>query len=134
MLMANNNAKTISILVVDDDQSARGLLTTILRTLKCGEIHVAHNGDEALLLCRTIKVDIIFLDIEMPGRDGFNTLEHILGVRPGQFVVMVSAHSTLENVDRSLALGGKGFIVKPYTIAKVSDILDRYKSGAGHMV
>lgn len=124
----NGAMNKLSILVVDDDVSARGLLTTILRTLKCEGVYAVPNGDEALLMCKTINVDIVFLDIEMPGKDGFETLEQILMFKPDQHVVMVSAHSTVENIDKSLALGGSGFVVKPYTIAKVSDILKRYQS------
>jgi response regulator of citrate/malate metabolism len=69
---------------------------------------------------------MLFVDIEMPGINGFETLKAILQDSPDQYIVMISAHSTLENVKKAIEYGARGFIVKPYTGAKVRDILEKY--------
>jgi two-component system chemotaxis response regulator CheY len=118
--------KRISTVIVDDDAYARDLLGSILRGLECNVDHSVSSGEEAISKCCRTRVDILFLDIEMPGLNGFETLEEILQGNPDQYVVMISAHSTLDNVKKAIGLGAKGFIVKPYTGAKVRDVLDKY--------
>jgi two-component system chemotaxis response regulator CheY len=117
----------ISAVLVDDDGYARDLLGSILREFGCKVHHALSNGAEAVRKCSKNHPDILFLDIEMPGMDGFSTLEKILLSNPKQYVVMISAHSTLDNVKKAVELGARGFIVKPYTSAKVSDIVEKFR-------
>lgn len=119
--------KPLSTILVDDDGWARDLLTSILRELGCNVLDALSGGEAAIRACKRRRVDILFLDIEMPGINGFETLEKILQDRPEQYVIMVSAHSTLDNVKKAIDLGASGFIVKPYTSAKVGDLLEKYK-------
>ena len=119
--------KRLSTLLVDDDGYARDLLGSILRELGCTVEHAVSSGEEAIRKCGKTRVDVMFLDIEMPGMNGFDTLQKMLTERPGQYVVMISAHSTLDNVKKAMELGARGFIVKPYTGAKVRDVLEKYR-------
>lgn len=119
--------KRLSTLLVDDDGYARDLLGSILRELECTVDHAVSSGEEAIRKCKKIRVDILFLDIEMPGINGFETMEKVLEGRPDQYVIMISAHSTLDNVKKAMELGARGFIVKPYTGAKVRDALEKYR-------
>ncbi|MGR9052204.1 MAG: response regulator [Gammaproteobacteria bacterium] len=119
--------KTISALIVDDNTAARKLLRSVLAGLgRRIMVFEAAGGPDALHQVKTGLYDIIFLDIEMPGMDGFEVLQEILAEVPEQFVVIVSANATIENVKKSVSLGGKGFIAKPYTIAKVTGVIDKY--------
>jgi two-component system chemotaxis response regulator CheY len=116
-----------SALIIDDEPVARELLRSVLRNnLNWYRIEVAHDGDSGAQKCAALKPSIVFIDIEMPGSSGFDTLQKILADNPQQYAVMVSAHSTLDNVKKSLQMGAKGFIVKPYTIAKVKDVTDKF--------
>lgn len=118
--------KRISTLLVDDDAYARGLLGSILRELGCTVDETVSSGEEAVRTCRKSRFDILFVDIEMPGINGFETLKTILQDSPDQYIVMISAHSTLENVKKAIEYGARGFVVKPYTGAKVRDVLENY--------
>lgn len=128
---ANKTAKPLSMLVVDDDPSSRDLLGAILRRKFNVTVHVAHDGPEAMLKCRELTLDIVWLDIDMPGKDGLETLEVILRNNAEQFVVMVSAHGTMDYVRKAISNGARGFIVKPYTMSKVQDAVHHYLDG-GH--
>lgn len=119
--------KRLSTLLVDDDGYARDLLSSILREFDCTVEHAVSSGEEAIRKGAKSRADILFLDIEMPGMDGFETLQRILAVRPDQYVVMISAHSTLDNVKKAMELGARGFVVKPYTSAKVRDVLEKFR-------
>jgi two-component system chemotaxis response regulator CheY len=62
----------------------------------------------------------------MPGMDGLQALGEMLTDNPAAFIVIDSAESTAKNVRAALKLGAKGFIVKPFNMQKVRDILDKY--------
>lgn len=107
--------------------STRAMLGAILRRLGCDPIYTATDGIEAILKCMEVNPDIVLMDIDMPGKDGFEALASIQASSPQTFVAMVSAHGTIDYVKRSMELGANGFIVKPYNIAKVSDVLEKFR-------
>lgn len=118
---------SISALIVDDNMAARKLLRSVLMGLGRRIITFeAGSGHDAIRQINLGLYDIIFLDVEMPDMNGFEVMKEILVEIPDQFVVIVSANATIDNVKTTVALGGKGFIAKPYTIAKVKGIIDKY--------
>lgn len=107
-----------SILIVDDEQSIRDSLSGILqdegyRTL------TAASGDEALLKLAEERVEIILLDIWMPGLDGLETLARIRESYPEQLVLMMSGHGTIETAVKATKLGAHDFIEKPLSLEKL---------------
>ena len=122
---------TITSLIVDDDVSTRGMLSTILRQLGCSRIQTAANGVDAILKCIEMQPDVVWLDIDMPGKDGFETLQSLRMSQPAMFIAMVSGHSTMEYVKRSIELQANGFIAKPFTMAKVQGIIEKFQRETG---
>ena len=59
----------------------------------------------------------------MPKKNGLEALDEILIINPQAFVVMISANSTIENVQAALKGGAKGFVVKPLNTARIKAIL-----------
>lgn len=116
-----------SFLIVDDVATIRDFLRQTLTHLGASEIYEASSGEEALSCFHTNYPDIIFLDIELPKANGHEILKQIRAIKSNAFVVMVSAHSSAENVKTSLGLGASGFIVKPFTAQKIRSVLKRYK-------
>lgn len=101
------------ILIVDDDKSAILELGSLLK--KLGEVHTATTGEEALSKVEQIKPDIIILDIEMPGLDGFEVCQQ-LRKNPATRdigIIFITAHTQLDNQLASLELGAVDFIAKP---------------------
>jgi len=118
--------KLPKVLIVDDVAVARDLMRAMLRSLNVTQIFDASNGIDAIALFRRERPDIVFLDIRMPGMDGLQALGEMLTDNPAAFIVIDSAESTAKNVRAALELGAKGFIVKPFNMQKVRDILDKY--------
>ncbi len=119
--------KAISVLIVDDNIAARKLLRSVLVSLnRHFVVYEAEQGAEAMRLNKTNIYDIIFLDIEMPGMNGFEVLCAVLKEIPDQFIVMVSANATIVNVKKTIELGGQGFIAKPFNTTKVGGAIDKY--------
>ena len=119
--------RPLTVLVVDDARSERVLLRHALTDLH-RRLTILEAGDhaEALALFQKRAIDIVFLDIRMPGIGGIELLQDILELDPGAFVVMVSHFSTREHVVRALRLGAADFVVKPFSYAKLAEIFARY--------
>jgi len=69
----------ISALIVDDEQPARDELAYLLRNFP--EVHIVgqgKNGVEAVSLVRELNPDLVFLDVQMPGLDGFGVIKRLL--------------------------------------------------------
>lgn len=109
------------ILIVDDDPSSLLELSESLEEL--GQIHTATSGQQALELIVELRPDLVMLDIEMPGMNGFEVCQQIRDDPESCdiAVVFVTAHSHQENEIASLSLGGIDFISKPvdYEVCKL---------------
>lgn len=122
------NMDSLSYLVVDDVSSVREFLRQSLIHLGVSgdNISEAATGEKALELYRNQIPDIVFLDIELPDLGGHEVLKQIKSIKSNAFVVMVSAHSTVENVKEAISSGASGFIVKPFSPQKITTILNKY--------
>lgn len=116
----------IKVLLADDIAAMRGILKKALRPYGLTNIEEASNGEDALEKYRRHGHDLVMLDINMPMKNGIEVLRAIKAVSPGSFVVLVSADSTADNLRTALACGVNGFIVKPYSTAKIDGIIKRF--------
>lgn len=85
-----------------------------LRKEKSYEVKSATNGEACLKIIRESPIDLVLLDIQMPGIDGIETLRRIREEVPRIPVVMMSAHGTIEKAVQSMKLGAYDFITKPF--------------------
>jgi CheY-like chemotaxis protein len=115
------------MLLADDEPGTRNLLASILRSETYGEIVHAGDGQHALNLLRQAPgFDIAFLDIDMPGLTGIEVMRQCAPLLPQCRWVIVTANSALENVMAALNGGADGFVVKPYNMKKIQDILAKF--------
>ena len=112
------------VLVVDDNQDIREL---VMHILDADGFHVfsAENGEGALAILRSNAVDLILLDVMMPGTSG---LEVLAEIRTGSLkrlrevpVIMITAMSTTDDIDKALAIGANSYIVKPFRGALIRE-------------
>ena len=103
-----------SVLIVDDSRTMRKMLAGALSEVGIDVAGNAGNGIEALELLKTVKPDLITLDITMPEMDGLEALRKIKDQYPDQKVLMVSAAGQKEKVLEALKLGALDFIQKPF--------------------
>lgn len=108
----------LRVLVVDDSALNRDEL---LLALGCCEgvkvVGTAKDGSQALRMAAELRPDVITLDLEMPGLNGFDFLRLLPGVWPAP-VIVVSGHSSRRGVLRALELGAIDFVQKPKTGAE----------------
>jgi CheY-like chemotaxis protein len=109
------------ILVVDNEEADRQLLVDLLQP-QGFEIHQACSGEDALAQLATLKPDAIFMDLAMPGIDGWQTIARIreqqLSDAP---LAVVSANAFDRGLDNEVHLPPEDFLVKP---VRVADLLD----------
>ncbi len=110
--------KKIKVLVVDDTVVYRKAVSDILSEMPGVEVvGVAHNGKIAMSKVRTLKPDLLTLDIEMPEMNGIEVLEALQKEAPNTSAIMVSTLTTEggEMTMKALELGAFDFILKPST-------------------
>lgn len=116
------------VLIVDDYQPMRSLLSTMLRQMGFERVDQAHNARSALDSFRSRKQTLVFLDISMPDMTGLDVLRQLRELEGGDqaFVIMQTGDATRENVLEAKALGVAGFIAKPYNMQKVKELVGGY--------
>lgn len=112
-------------LVVDDSRVAHVLLNKLLKERSI-EVDWVGSGNEALGYLKSQKSDIVFIDVMMPGMDGFETADTItkdptIYAPP---IIMCSANATDEDQENATKCGAKAFLSKPYTPDELDQILD----------
>jgi len=101
------------ILIVDDEQSMRELLSILLR--KEGyEVVTAENGANALKAVQREIFDLVITDLKMPQLDGMALLTAVKDVSPDTIVIIITAFGTTEGAERARDLGAYDYIGKPF--------------------
>jgi CheY-like chemotaxis protein len=111
----------IRLLAVDDDLiSRRAVASSLRKAFKPPDL--AANGEAALAQISTIQYDVIFLDILMPGLDGFELLSRIRQQELNRLtpVVFVTSQSDFETRERSGLCGAEGLITKPFLAFEIT--------------
>lgn len=118
-----------TVLLVDDEQAF--VATMSKRLTKRGlTVHTANSGPEALdLLARRDDIDVVVLDVKMPGMDGIEVLGAIKAGYPLVEVVMLTGHGTIEDAIEGMKRGARDYLTKPCDLdvlmAKISESKDR---------
>ncbi|MDR2503870.1 MAG: sigma-54-dependent Fis family transcriptional regulator, partial [Deltaproteobacteria bacterium] len=106
-----------NILIVDDEETIRFSLRGILEDEGYAVLE-APSGEEGLELIRHNEIDLVFLDIWLPGLDGLQVLERIRDDYPHMPVLMISGHATIDHAVSALKKGAYDFIEKPLSLEK----------------
>jgi DNA-binding NarL/FixJ family response regulator len=105
--------KTIKTLLADDHTIVREGLRALLLADKAIEVvGEAHNGREAVEMTEALKPDVVVMDIAMPLLNGLEATRQILAKHPAIKVLILSAHSDDAYIDRVIAVGAVGFLIK----------------------
>jgi two-component system nitrogen regulation response regulator NtrX len=106
------------ILVIDDEAAIRDSMKMILE-YEGYDFLGAGTGDDGIALAESDPVDMVFLDIKMPGMDGLETLGRLKKAAPDLPVVMISGHGTVSTAVEATKLGAFDFIEKPLATERI---------------
>jgi len=111
------------VLVVDDEPQLRDIACLMLRSMGY-TVDTVSSGELALEFMTEKRVDMLVLDMQMdPGMNGHQTYKEILKLHPGQKAVIASGYSNGEDILAARRLGVCGFIQKPYSMTKLSQVI-----------
>ena len=120
--LKENDSLQKTILVVDDDYMNIRMIELIMKGDPMYKIISATNGKEALKLLDEVSVDLIILDVEMPGMDGFETFSHIRK-RHSIPVVFMTGNKDIETIHKATKLGIDDYISKPFVPLALKEII-----------
>jgi DNA-binding NtrC family response regulator len=111
------------IMLVDDEEDFVEMLS--LRLKETGEnVLTAHSGSQCLDVLDKSEIDVLILDIKMPGMDGIETLKEIKTRYPLIEVIMLTGHGTIETAIEGMKLGAFDFLLKP---TDFDDLVDKLR-------
>ena len=116
----------VNILVIDDEQIMREGCSRILS--KDGLVVIcAENGNRGLeeIKGRPENIDVILLDLMMPGMSGMEVLDHIRTIDPNLLVIVITGYATVESAVEAMKKGAYDFIPKPFTPDQLRIIVRR---------
>ena len=116
---------TIRTIIVDDEKLAiQGLMLRLQKFPDVEIIDTCNNGREAIRKIKTEKPDLVFLDIQMPGFDGFSVVKGVMEIEP-PLIVFVTAYQ--EHAVRAFEANAVNYLMKPVDEDKLADTLERVR-------
>ena len=109
---------TPKIMIVDDDKNLRRTLQVILEDQGLDVIS-AEDGFEAIKMASENQIDLILMDMRMPGMDGVEAFSEIRQILPDCTVVMITGHATEDQIQYALSKGVKTCLSKPLSIEQL---------------
>lgn len=113
-----------NVLVVDDNDDVRDLVVLFL---SADGFHVfsASNGEDALAILKNNPINLVLLDVMMPGKSGIEVLAEIRthsnkAIREIP-VMMITAKSSTEDIDAALAAGASSYVIKPFRATTIRE-------------
>jgi diguanylate cyclase (GGDEF)-like protein len=118
----------LRVLVVEDNRTNQQVAKGMLQRLKCLP-DIAVSGEEALQKLPTRKYDLILMDVQMPGMDGYETTRAIREKEagPGRVpIIAMTANSAADDIERALESGMDDFLAKPFRLDTLRSLLQRW--------
>jgi DNA-binding NtrC family response regulator len=117
-------SKEASVLIVDDEQHIRKIMSIMLgkRNYACS---LAASGEEALALVEKQSFDAVFTDLKMPGLDGLELLARLKKMDPDLVVIVVTAFASMETAILAMKAGAYDYIAKPFNEEEIILVLEK---------
>lgn len=126
--------KPIRVLLADDHTLIRAGICALLERMEGVEVvGEAVDGRQALKLIQELTPDVVLLDLQMPGRSGFEVLEETTRRFPNVKIVVLSVHDTEEYALRALKSGAAGYLPKSAASAELELAIDRVIRGEQYL-
>ena len=112
-----------SILIVDDEMGPRESLKMILNPYY--NVHTAERGMQAVEMLKQIPVDLVTVDLKMPGFSGINVLEKVKQHDPDIEAIIITGYGSLDTAIEGLRLGAFDYISKPFDVNHILSLVRR---------
>jgi excisionase family DNA binding protein len=113
-----------TVLVVDDDESVREMLSSSL-SAAAYEVVTAADGSTALAALQQTPCDLLMADLKMPGMDGMTLIREARKRSPALPVVIVTGLPSEASAIEAIDIGVSGYLTKPFVVSKLLDVVAR---------
>ncbi|MDZ7290362.1 MAG: sigma-54 dependent transcriptional regulator [candidate division KSB1 bacterium] len=117
-------ARKIRVLLIDDDDNFRKPLHNELAHIGF-DISSLPSSDTAPEVVREKSIDVVLLDIKMPGNNGIETLRQLKQAVPATEIIMLTGYGTVDNAVEAMKLGACDFLKKPCSLAEIQVAIER---------
>ena len=108
----SGETKVLRVFIVDDDELIRVLLKSLLNLMGVEVAGEAADGKQAVSQYPTLKPDVTLLDVEMPVKNGFDTLKEIKKLDAGAEIIMLTANDNTAIAESCIHAGARSYIKK----------------------
>jgi len=112
-----------SLLIVDDERGPAESLRMVFKSSY--DVYTAPGGEEALAVLRERPIDVVTLDMRMPGMPGTEVMEHIKRYDPDIEIIVVTGYASLDSAIRGLRHRVFDYVTKPFDVPQISDLVGR---------
>ena len=124
--MIENSDEKSKVLLVDDELNVLRALTRLLRNY---DITALTSAEEALLVVKAVKFDLVISDFRMPGMDGVTFLKNMLQTQPDAIRIILTGYADLESAQMAINEAGVyRFINKPWNNIEIINRLKEIRS------
>ncbi len=118
------------VLVIDDDKN---ILTTLQVYLEDSDMEpaLAEAGQKGLQKFRDLKPDIVLLDLRLPDMDGLELLQEIIATQIKTYVIIITAHATIDTAVKAVKMGAFDYLPKPFTPSQITHVLEKVEKIRG---
>src|SRR4030065_913031 len=114
---------TPNILIVDDEIGPRESLRMILK--QNYNVYTVENGYAAIHMIQQTEMDVLTLDLKMPGMSGIDNLKEIRGIDPDVMIIIITGYGTLKSAIDAIRYGAFDFIQKPFNLPEIICIIEK---------
>lgn len=112
-----------TILVIDDEIGPRESLRILFKNKY--NVITAESGLKGIEIIKTEKIDLIILDLKMPGKNGIDTLIEIRKYNKDVPVIILTGYGDMATAKKAMQYGVREFITKPFEISEIEEIIAR---------
>jgi len=117
-------ANFLKLLVVDDERSVREACREVAQSLGFNS-SAADSAEHAYRLLDAQSIDVVLLDLKMPGADGLEALRQIKQRRPDAVVIVVTGYATVQSAVQAMQNGAYDYVTKPFSMEELRLLLER---------
>lgn len=122
-------ANLLNLLIVDDERSIRDGCKEVAQALGF-TTYIADNAEHAFRVIETASIDVVLLDLRLPGPGGLEILREVKRRRPETVVVVITGYATVQSAVQAMKNGAYDYVTKPFNLEEIRMLLERV---LGHM-
>ncbi len=116
--------ESISVLLVDDDESFGSVLSDELRRSN-HQVHLSKSAEEAHAVLLERAFDVVLLDLQLPGMDGLAALQMIKEIRPSTEVIVLTGYGSVDSAVEAMRAGAHDFLAKPCPLNQIETVIQK---------